>query len=259
MFFYNEQDSQISTILGDGSTAETAPPHARELAQAGYPSGVYWIQPEGQVAKQTYVDMSNDDGSGGGWVKIHSAWTGGSAQDRTNDGSNEIVLQSSTYTSQEAIMPSAWMNSTSFEAWRVINEELSERKVRIYWSKVEADMSDSSKWAYHTTDATVYGGTLSDIKGTYKWGSGPTTWRSDIFETHEYPSHGLCLGASVGISAGAGTIHYPGAGDFHICLNRWPGEPAFGVWFNYFPWPAYDDSGLISGTGRTYNATGWAR
>jgi hypothetical protein len=255
MFFYNEQDSQISTILEDGSTAETAPPNARELAQAGYPSGVYWIQPEGQVAKQTYVDMSNDDGSGGGWVKIHSAWTGGSAQDRTNDGSNEIVLQSSTYTSQEAIMPSAWMNSTSFEAWRVINEELSERKVRMYWSKVEADMSDNSKWAYHTTDSAVYGGTLSDLKGTYKWGSGPTTWRSDIFDKSEAAAHGLGLGAW-----NFGPNHYPGAGGFHLCLNRWCcAEHPIGVWFNYFPWPAYDDSGLISGTGRTYNATGWAR
>jgi len=258
VFFYNEEENGILT-LGDGSTAETAPPHARELAQAGYPSGVYWIQPEGQVAKQTYVDMSNDDGSGGGWVKIHSAWTGGSAQDRTNDGSNEIVLQSSTYTSQEAIMPSAWMNSTSFGAWRVINEDLNERKVRMYWSKTVEELTNPNIWAYHTTDSSIYGGTPSILRGTYRWNGGPDNWSANnlFFPVVEMSYHGLCIGDWTG----GGDLHYPGAGNFHVCLSRWwPDEnPKIGVWFNYFPWPAYDDSGLISATGTMYNATGWAR
>jgi len=250
MFFYNETNAQNLPLLGDGSTEQTAPPHARELASLGYSSGVYWIKPEGQVAKQAYVDMSNDDGSGGGWIKIHSTWTGGTA-DRTNSGANENVLQNSTYSSQSAIMPLSWMNASSWESWRVINEQIGERKVRLYWAKTDEGLNSSANF-YFTTDGLAVP-LNSEIKGTYKWGAGPDSWPVDTFTAGTAVTHALCLTA-------AGSSHYPGATDFHICIQRWNyGYPENGMWFNYFPWPAYDDSGLISAGGSTYNATGWVR
>ena len=241
--------------LGDGSSAATAPPHARELASFGYPSGVYWIKPEGQVAKQTYVDMSNDDGSGGGWVKIHHAWSSGSSADRTNTGANENQLQQASFNSTEAIMPSAWMNATSWEAWRVINESAGNRKVRLYWTK--SQITDANIWAYHSTDAATNGGSAT-VNGSYKWGSGPTGggWTGGgTFYAAYNSNHGICLGAF-----GSGASYVSGAGTFHICVNRWCcGNPSVGMWFNGYSWPSFDDTGLISGSGSTYNATGWVR
>jgi len=243
--------------LGAGSSADTAPPHARELASLGYPSGIYWIKPTGQTAKQVYVDMSNDDGSGGGWIKIHNAWTSGSASDRTDSGFNESALQTGTHTASEAILPSAWMNATSWEAWRVINESSGNRKVRLYWRKQTSDMTDGNKWAYHSTDAASFGGS-TDVVGSYKWGAGPTSsgWQgSPNFYDAENSNHGLCLGAF-----GSGPAFSPGAGNFHICINRWCcGGGTVGMWFNGYSWPAFDDTGLIAGGGNVYNASGWVR
>lgn len=254
-FFYGEQ----ATTLGDGSSEQTAPPHARELASLGYPSGVYWIKPEGQVAKQTYVDMSNDDGSGGGWVKIHSAWTGGSGQERTTTGANENFLQSSTYSFQEAVMPLSWMNASSWESWRVINEQVGERKIRLYWAKTDEGLNNPNINMY-TTQEFITVPSPSEVKGTYKWGTGPDSWLSDNFGTWAGAGHSLCLGTWENGTWANGGSHYPGAGNFHICIQRWGyGYPEIGMWFNYFPWPAYDDSGLISVDGGTFNATGWVR
>ena len=241
--------------LGDGSSEAFAPPHARELAEYAYPSGVYWIKPEGQVAKQTYVDMSNDDGSGGGWVKIHHAWSSGSSADRTNTGANENQLQQASFNSTEAIMPSAWMNATSWQAWRVINESAGNRKVRLYWTK--SQITDANIWAYHSTDAATNGGSAT-VNGSYKWGSGPTGggWTGGgTFYAAYNSNHGICLGAF-----GNGASYVSGAGNFHICVNRWCcGNPSVGMWFNGYSWPSFDDTGLISGGGSTYNATGWVR
>ena len=245
--------------LGDGSSASSAPPHARELALHGYASGVYWIKPTGAgVAKQTYVDMSNDDGSGGGWVKIHNAWTG-SSSDRTNSGANESTLQQSTHQSTAAIMPSTWMNAASWQAWRVKNEQTGGGRVRLYWAKT-ADQNDGTVWAYIATDAASNGGDCS-IEGSYKWGNGPTAdggtgWQGGtIFYDSQNSNHGLCLGAF-----GGGATYVSGAGNFHICINRWCcGGTARGMWFNGFNWPAYDDDTLLSAGGNVYHATGWAR
>jgi len=270
LFGYNSEVSQLELwdgsdwaalsissgpTLGDGSSAATAPPHARELAELGYPSGVYWIKPTGQVAVQTYVDMSNDDGSGGGWCKIHNAWTSGSANDRTNSGYNETALQTGVHTASEAIMTSAWMNATSFEAWRVINESSGNRKVRLYWTK--SQLSDGNTWAYHTSDAASNGGSAT-VNGSYKWGTGPSGggWTGGgTFYAAYNANHGICLGAF-----GNGASYVASAGNFHICCNRWCcGSPSVGMWFNGYSWPSFDDSGLISGSGSTYNATGWVR
>lgn len=241
--------------LGDGSSAATAPPHARELASLGYLSGVYWIKPTGFSAKQTYVDMSNDDGSGGGWCKIHNAWTGSSA-DRTNSGANESTLQQSSFQNQAAVMPNDWINATSWESWRVINESTGSGRIRLYWAKT-ADLNNGNIWAYYATEASTNGGDCS-IKGSYKWGSGPSGggWQSGgVFYDAQNAGHGLCLGAF-----GNGASYVGGAGDFHICINRWCcGGTAQGMWFNGFSWPAYDDDTLLSAGGDVYGATGWAR
>ena len=242
--------SGVTLTLGDGSSASTAPPHARELAAAGYPSGVYWIKPTGQVAKQTYVDMNDE----GGWCKIHNAWTG-STSDRTNSGANESTLQQSSHQGTAAIMPASWMNATSWEAWRVINDGQNSR-IRLYWAKT-ADQNDGSVWAYFSTDASQNGGDCS-IKGSYKWDNGPTSasWQGgSIFYDAQNSSHGLCLGAF-----GNGASYVSGAGNFHICVNRWCcGGTARAMWYNGGPWPAYDNDQLLSISGDVYNATGWAR
>lgn len=367
--------------LGDGSSAETAPPHAREFATYNMPSGVYWIKPTGQVAKQTFVDMSNDDGSGGGWVKIHTAWTG-SSSDRTNDGYNETFLKtgitanfisskiysvfsgglrSSNYTVQysdnnsdwttawtgvasnnasgsvscgiqqntgtgsgsygprkywrfvegsavsshfprvsriiltdidgidhnivvytsdncsdsgtyqvgtvsynvamaqtSAIMPSTWMNATSWQHWRVVNEQIGvSRKVRLYWTKTGSALNDASLWAYHSTDAAAFGGsaTSAGLTGSYKWSNNNSGFvaTGSSFNGVDNANHGMCVG-------NWSNVNYAGAGNYHICINRWCcGGTAQGMWFNGFGWPAYDDSGLISSGADVYNATGWAR
>ena len=128
--------------------------------------------------------------------------------------------------------------------------------IRLYWAKT-ADQNNGNVWAYFSTDAAQNGGDCS-IKGSYKWDGGPDggNWQGgSIFYDAQNSSHGLCLGAF-----GNGASYVSGAGNFHICINRWCcGGTARAMWYNGGPWPAYDNDQLITISGDVYHSTGWAR
>lgn len=213
-----------------------------DLYNAGKPSGAYYIKPAGEsTAIQCYVDNDSD---GGGWVLIHKSVSGSDTSDRTDSGYNISQLQNTS--TNIAIAPLSFMNSSTFQTWRVVSQSFGSGKAKMFWYKPPGQ---ESKLAYYATDAANKGSSLSvtSVYNYYKWNN-----RSGYFLDDAYlnPSHGLCLGDW--------DSNYSTAQ--HICINRFCcGTPNGGMWFNESGQWKLEDNTTVDIGGDEYNALGWAR
>jgi hypothetical protein len=216
-----------------------------QLYNAGYPSGAYYIKPNGvSTATLSYVDNSTD---GGGWVLIHK--TRGQSEnsntnDRTDSGYNISSL--ADLNSAVAINTLEFNNSSTFQTWKVVSDSFGSGKAKMFWYKPSGQ---ESKYAYYTTDAAAKGSSLSITSAYtyYKWNN-----RSGYFLDDAYlnGNHGLCLGDW--------DSNYSNAQ--HICLNRFCcGTPNGGMWFNESGVWKLEDNSTVDIGGDEYNAFGWAR
>jgi len=176
---WNTTDSQLQvyaggwcnmttgTALGEIGSQDNPAVDGNAIYAASKPSGIYWIQPEGQTAYQMYV---NNDDNGGGWVLCVHARTS-TCQDHMTNSSVRISGTTGPRTSDTSTtkMADSWIqalrNGSSYTgntAYWMHALDFGPKNVFIQSEATVDLLSSASNDNPRTRISTSYQGGLSD-------------------------------------------------------------------------------------------------
>jgi len=157
------KNSSSAPTVGTQSNPATS---GMAIRNANLPSGLYWIQPSGQIAYEMYVD---NDRNGGGWVLCANVRTS-TCQEHINNSSVRISGSTGPRTQDTSTskMTDAWMNalrsgSTYTGTTSYWLEALSFNKSMFVSSAATVDLVNSASNQDARTNVTLtYEGSISN-------------------------------------------------------------------------------------------------